>query len=226
MSYCYSPLLPDLGCIRLLRLMPDGDEAAPIRCQLFDYSLHESAQRVHLYEAVSYVWGDCKRLLPISIANHRFNVTENLHAVLLRLRNRSFERIIWIDAICINQEDDKEKEHQILSMPKIYGQSNRVIVWLGEAADESDNALEALRKAGRGDYSQNDLLNQRSILRLLRRPWFQRVWVRYQIFRLSLYELLNCRSRCCRKWPQLGISRSCVVPWRLTDSPFVWVWRH
>ncbi|KAK0709563.1 heterokaryon incompatibility [Lasiosphaeria miniovina] len=71
----------------------------------------------------------------------------NLHAALSQLRDRLLERIIWIDAICINQHDNNEKGQQVQSTTKIYANANRVIVWLGEAAEDSDQALGALRTA-------------------------------------------------------------------------------
>src|SRR6266576_3670265 len=107
--YRYSSLPPGHNGIRLLRLMPNKDKTAPIKCQLFNYSL-QSDQRTHLYEALSYVWGNPNKTVPIFISGHRFYITENLHAALWHLRDCSIERIIWVDAICINQADDKEKE--------------------------------------------------------------------------------------------------------------------
>jgi hypothetical protein len=178
----YSPLSPGPDSIRLLRLMPDKDETAPIRCKLFNYSLQESGKETHLYEALSYVWGDPKETLPISIDKHDLPVTVNLHAALSRLRDRFIERIMWVDALCINQENPKEREHQVQSMPKIYGQANRVIVWLGEAANDSDRVLEEIRVTA-DDESTNSLEDktiQEAFLALLRRMWFQRIWVREQ----------------------------------------------
>ena len=63
---------------------------------------------------------------------------------------------------------------------KIYGQANRVIVWLGEEADNSDQALEDIRVAAEGDFmnSSNNKKSQKAILKLLERPWFRRIWVR------------------------------------------------
>ena len=174
----YSSLSLKPGSIRLLRLMPDKDETAPIQCQLFNYSPQESGEWTHLYEALSYVWGDPDKTLPILINEHCFNITVNLYAALLRLRNRSFERIIWVDAVCINQGCKQEKERQIQSMAKIYGQANRVIIWLGETADNSDRALEEIRVAP-GMKSTNSL-NGDAIPALLQRPWFRRIWVRQQ----------------------------------------------
>jgi hypothetical protein len=143
-QYSYSPLLSGSDSIRLLRLMPHKDETTDIRCELFEYSLQDGT---HLYEALSYVWANPDKKLPIFMHDCSFNVTVNLHAALLRLRNHSMERIVWVDALCIDQANQKEKEHQIHSMAKIYSQANRVIVWLGEAEDNSDQALEAIRVA-------------------------------------------------------------------------------
>jgi hypothetical protein len=173
--YQYHPLPP--GSIRLLRLMPHGGNAtAPIHCQLLEYSLCEPDQTTHLYEALSYVWGDTRKKVTIHVDEVDFKATTNLHAALLRLRNRCLERTIWIDAICINQKDDEEKGHQIQSMPRIFGQAYRVLVWLGEAEDESDQVFEDLRVAA-AEESTRPLENQRSVIRLLERPWFTRIWV-------------------------------------------------
>ena len=178
--YQYPPLSPGTDSIRLLRLMPHKDERAPIQCELFEYSLQESIKGTHLYEALSYVWGSPETSESISIDKHNFPVTANVHAALSSLRDRSFERIIWADFICINQEDEKdEKEHQIQSMAKIYGQANRVVVYLGVAADASDQALEDIRVAAEDESEDLSISEKRQkvILKLLERPWFQRIWV-------------------------------------------------
>jgi len=178
--YQYPPLSPGSDSIRLLRLMPDKDEKAPIQCELFEYSLQESRNETHLYEALSYVWGSPETPESISIDKHNLPVTANLHAALSRLRDCSFERIIWADFVCINQEDKKdEKERQIQSMAKIYGKANRVIVYLGEGTRASNQALENIRVAVE-DESTNPSISEKSrkaILKLLERPWFQRIWV-------------------------------------------------
>jgi hypothetical protein len=106
-------------------------------------------------------------------------VTTNLYAALLHLRNSSLERIIWIDAICIDQKNDEERAQQIQLMAKIYSQASRVLVWLGEAADNSDQALKEIRAAGRkAIHSLNNVTIQLAVDKLLKRDWFQRIWVR------------------------------------------------
>ena len=195
--YRYQPLSP--GNIRLLRLLPyGGDSAAPVHCRLIEYPLEEHHQVNHLYEALSYVWGDPTERFSISVLSESeacdFEVTANLHAALLRLRDRYFDRILWIDAICINQSDDEEKEHQVHSMAKIYGLANRVIVWLGEAGAGSDQAfahigflaeMEETRfkdlKSKMTESSRNPLMITLEVLdaltTLTRTSWFKRIWV-------------------------------------------------
>jgi len=197
-SYRYQPL--SSGNIRLLRLLPHGgDSAAPIRCHLIQYPLEEHCGGNHLYEALSYVWGDPAERFFICILSESeacdFEVSANLHAALLRLRDRYFERILWIDAICINQSDDKEKEHQIQSMAKIYGLANRVIVWLGEAEDDSDEMLAYIRSLAEKEETElkyhdsrrgavNELPGdqwldkiKKALTTLIQKPWFKRIWV-------------------------------------------------
>jgi Heterokaryon incompatibility protein (HET) len=181
-QYRYSPLSPGPDNIRLLRLMPHKNERADIQCELFEYSLQDSGEGTHLYEALSYVWGSSDKPRSISINKHDLPVTVNLHAALLRLRDRFFERIVWVDAVCINQANTQEQGHQVQLMAKIYSKASRVIVWLGEATHDSDTALEEIRvAASKGSAnSSNNATTQQAILALLQRPWFQRIWVREQ----------------------------------------------
>ncbi|KAH7124484.1 HET domain protein [Dactylonectria macrodidyma] len=204
-AYLFSPL-PD-GCIRLLRLMPHEDEHAPIQCQLFDYPLLDSGRGTHLYEALSYVWGSPEKPRFVTTDEGYLRVTENLHAALLRLRDRSLQRIIWVDAICINQDDTEERNRQVQSMAKIYARANRVLVWLEEATagggqvnreatDDSPRALEEIGIAAGGRYtkSEDSETKQQAVLTLLQRSWFRRVWVLQEVA-AARHILIMCRSR-------------------------------
>jgi hypothetical protein len=179
-NYTYPTLPSGSDSIRLLRLLPHKDNTANIQCEIFEYSL-QNARETHLYEALSYVWGNPNKKLPIFIHKESIEVTVNLHAALLRLRNHSFERILWVDAICISQDNKEEKEHQIRFMARIYSQANRVVVWLGDSADDSDLALEEIRVARDKHFTEsNNERIQQAVLALLQRPWFERIWVREQ----------------------------------------------
>lgn len=172
----YSPL--PKGSVRLLRLLPSSDEISRIECQLITLPLLGSGS-THPYEALSYVWGpeDNNQLISID-GSKELLVTANLHVALLHLRHCFLERILWIDAICINQKDNDEKGQQVRSMANIYARASRVIVWLGEAADNSHRALEVILEiaGGQSTDTASDESNEQ-VLTLLERPWFQRIWV-------------------------------------------------
>ncbi|KAH8893202.1 hypothetical protein GQ53DRAFT_592027, partial [Thozetella sp. PMI_491] len=173
--------LPE-GSIRLLRLLPHSDKHSYVECQLITCSLLDSASS-HPFEALSYRWGSENDQKPICIDGYELSVNGNLHAALSHLQDRFIERIIWIDAICINQNDRVEKGHQVQSMARIYAKASRVIVWLGEAMGDGDQALEMIRKAAEERYTESSTnrLNQQSILTLLKREWFQRIWVLQEV---------------------------------------------
>jgi hypothetical protein len=174
-SYSYSLLPPEGEHIRLLHLLPNEDEAAPLQCELSNYSLQKSGPRTHLYEALSYVWGNPRETLPIYVDKHQFSVTVNLHAALSHLRDHSFERIIWVDAICIDQKSLEERGQQVQLMAKVYSNAHRIIVWLGVTAEDIDGALEDIWLAANGKSIEHS--RKETILKLLHRPWFQRIWV-------------------------------------------------
>ncbi len=180
-NYHYRALSSDCASIRLLRLLPDAKPFSEIRCELFEYTVQPSS-RPHLHQALSYVWGDSENRLPIVVNDRRLFVTKNLHAALLNLRNHSLDRVLWIDAVCINQEDDREKEKQIQYMGRIYAQANRVIVWLGEPRCTSDTVLEDIRAAAEGTRQRPSSSQRDDILTLLSRPWFRRIWVSKPMF--------------------------------------------
>jgi hypothetical protein len=134
----------------------------------------------HPFDALSYAWGSGDGSKSILIDNHEYGVGANLHAALLHLRDGFVDRIVWVDAICIDQTNTEEKSRQVQSMAKIYAKASRVIVWLGEAAATSDQALEVLRMSPNQQSPPLDKINKQAILDLLKRSWFERIWVRRQ----------------------------------------------
>jgi hypothetical protein len=183
-QYCYSPLSPGANNIRLLRLMPHAIESTErtelLQCEIFEYSLQDVGKRTHLYEALSYTWGGEEKPYSIAVKEQNLSITTNLYVALLRLRDRSLERIIWIDAICINQEDPEEQSQQVQLMAIIYSKAHRVLVWLGEAADDIEGALEDIQRAANEESTEHlyKKMNEKAIFNLLQRQWFQRIWVR------------------------------------------------
>jgi hypothetical protein len=185
-------------------------------CQVFEFPLLEPGEakqghESHPYEALSYVWGKPDGGHSISIDGDVLSVTGNLYAALQHLRNRHWERVLWVDAVCINQGDDGEKQDQIRLMANIYSQASRVVVWLGEAGDESgDSALQEIRRVAAEEMSSGNVLNineetKQGVLALLRRQWFERIWVSTPSpFSLDLRDNTDKgSSRCSKKSPPL-----------------------
>ncbi|KIM97262.1 hypothetical protein OIDMADRAFT_130946, partial [Oidiodendron maius Zn] len=184
-QYCYSPLSPGANTIRLLRLMPHAKESieeTELQCELFEYSLQDLGRRTHLYEALSYTWGGEKKPCSIMIKEQKLDITLNLYAALLHLRDRSLTRIMWIDAICIDQENKEEQSQQVKLMAMIYSKASRVLVWLGETVD-MEGALEDIRRAANEVSAERSHknINEKAIVRLLQQGWFQRIWVLQEV---------------------------------------------
>ncbi|KAE8155332.1 heterokaryon incompatibility protein-domain-containing protein [Aspergillus avenaceus] len=202
--YTYSPLSKS-NKIRLLKLLPHSDKNAPIECELMEYTLPEAHGR-RPYDALSYVWGSGEKPRSVIIDDDSLPVTENLYAVLLQLRDHEIARMLWADAICINQDDEDEKSLQVPLMRAIYGQADRVVVWLGQEAEGSSEALAAIQLAAedpsritiRPSVSQGytppfERHTRDAYLALLKRAWFRRVWVLQEVG-LARAILIMCGS--------------------------------
>ncbi|KAE9369872.1 HET-domain-containing protein [Stipitochalara longipes BDJ] len=124
----YTALDADKNEIRLIRLLP-GRGREQIRCVMFHSSLDSSDVS---YEALSYTWGSKLFLGKISLNGRPFSVTSNLRAALGRLRHEDESRLLWVDAICIDQSNLSERSKQVGLMKRIYSQASHVLVWLGE----------------------------------------------------------------------------------------------
>src|SRR5271170_5916354 len=99
-----------------------------------------------IFEALSYVWGRSDLSRKIYIDGKWLSVTDNLYAALIMLRpSEGAPRAVWVDAICVNQKDSKERNSQVRLMSKIYNQATRVIAWLGEEAGFNRKSLLQLK---------------------------------------------------------------------------------
>jgi hypothetical protein len=180
--YRYAPLTIISCSTRLVRLLP-GNDKAEIRCDIFEFELPHS-QRSSQFEALSYVWGDAHDRKRIFIGERYLDITVNLHTALRYLRDPALDRIMWIDAICINQEDLAERSRQVSFMMNTYVAAARVVVWLGEDTSGDQSCFPLFSRIAR-DHRQNESMERLSVpLRrnasfenLIQSPWFRRVWV-------------------------------------------------
>ena len=133
-EFSYQPLPPTTNgpTIRLLELLPDlRDEM--IECKM----VHASLDNPPKYEALSYTWVHEGKVwipntpTPILCNNTHLDIPRSLETALRHLCDPRKPRLIWADAICINQTDDDEKTHQVALMRDIYRKAARAIIWLG-----------------------------------------------------------------------------------------------
>ena len=121
---------------RLIRLFPDESEA-PVRCELFKASLDQGQSIT--YEAISYVWGDPSMTQTICCNGRAFEVTSSLASALHQFRYSDVSRILWADALCIDQNNPVERSYQVQLMGELYGKAACVLAWLGpNNSDEAD----------------------------------------------------------------------------------------
>jgi hypothetical protein len=180
------------------------------------------------FEALSYVWGPPEEVSGILIQSASdgspttsyvpMEVRRNLADALRYLRCQDKPRVMWIDAICINQSDLNERSEQVRRMVDIYKFARRVVVWLGTEARESDLAMKTVQHIGRQMvfleggrahrspeateaewYSAHFILpynlrEWRAIQLLVERPWFSRLWVWQEIYLANGESIVQCGS--------------------------------
>ncbi|KAJ1322909.1 HET domain-containing protein [Microdochium nivale] len=191
-SFHYHPL--DDGEFRLISLAC-GSWTDPISFSLGRYPLNPAKHPY--YEAVSYVWGSLSPFAQVTCDGVPMGIGLSAEAALRRFRLSDRCRLIWIDAVCINQEDFSEKARQVALMAQIYQQASKVLIFLGEADRNSDNAMDAIAERRMDtEAAIHSFISQRT--------WFQRVWILQEVA-LAQHAVVVCGSKC--------ISWTCVPAW-------------
>lgn len=136
--YQQLPLAP--GTIRVIDIDRAKDTTAPLNGTLRVIRLKDCPN----FTALSYVRGNGSTE-SIYCNGCAFAITSNCKEALISLRSVQEDLCIWVDAVCINQEDDAEKDGQIPIMGEIYTWANVVWVWLGPEDDGCTRAIESLK---------------------------------------------------------------------------------
>jgi hypothetical protein len=199
-AYTYSRFDLERPGIRLLRLcMGTGPT---IECKLFQAWIDGNVDDTIPYEALSYTWGGMEMSKCVHIDNRALSVTENLYSALYHLRYTDEDRILWVDAICIDQSDLRERGHQVAQMGQIYSRADRVIIWLGPSTEDVDLLFECLKELEKRSTREWHILDDRwseawsklqcgfkirywlcmsrqctGLQSLLNNSWFRRVWI-------------------------------------------------
>ena len=147
LSFRRTPLSNRGNCIRLVCLHSAFRDDEEIECTINEYSVKARPP----YDAVSYSWGppqepeNCRQVL---LNGSQFLVRDNLWSLLHRLRRLRKDRMVWIDAMCIDQDPESvlERNHQVSLMAHIYQHAECVSVWLGEEGDDSEKGMQVLKE--------------------------------------------------------------------------------
>ncbi|TKA63465.1 hypothetical protein B0A55_09737 [Friedmanniomyces simplex] len=172
--------------IRTLTLA-SHDANGLVACCLNTVRLDEAS-----YTALSYVWGDPTATKPILVDGGKFQATVNLELALRNLSNDFVGKALWVDAVCINQQDVAEKNQQVPLMGELYSRANGVVIWLGEEDPAIEMLMEGLAEDPRSLQADVEGMGAAKIIErhevgirkreamfmaIAQRPWWKRVWV-------------------------------------------------
>jgi len=217
--YEYNQLPP--GHIRIL-ILQKGEPEEDLKAKLVSMPL--KGKPPPQFDALSYVWGpppDSHRIyiedktvrfrnlkgqskwrhaINARMGGARMYVRSNLNNALKKLRMSDKDIPLWIDAICINQSDNNEKNLQLLTINEVYSRAQTVRVWLGEANQLSDIGMDLVkelivtRKVTEIFAQQEGKEKLIAFVDLIRSRWFARRWIIQEIF-FAEKAHLHCGSR-------------------------------
>ncbi|KAJ4022814.1 hypothetical protein NW761_014962 [Fusarium oxysporum] len=194
--YFYEPLSAQ-DAVRLIVLYPATDQEAPLTCSIIQHRLSTQALG---YYAVSYAWGKHQFSATLEIkcdgtSSSSLRITPNVDALLRCLRASDETRCWWIDAICLDQENDTEKAEQIPARGRIFAQAQQVHIWLGPEDEVTVKIFKFFRKVSQlPDMDQAEMERRVTILMIYKicrtgirdrgrvaeffnLSWFSRRWV-------------------------------------------------
>jgi hypothetical protein len=205
--YETNPLLKGHPHIRLLKILPASASSQDrITCsfELFDLN---AAPR---YQALSYEWGPKTPVKEIEVMNQPTTIRQNLWNFLSRLRGHGYHDYLWCDAICIDQANDNERNHQVQLMSQIYRNAHSVLAWLGEEDRDSSTTLSQIRSMSVMENSFGELSLRETIRRglvaLSERTYWTRIWIVQEITVAEVIKLF-CGAEIIQ-WPDFA--RACT----------------
>jgi hypothetical protein len=180
-KYEYKPL-EGPNTLRLLLLIPTSSGYNDIDAEITIVENGPDSTSDLKYEAVSWCWGSepADQVLRIHEKDgvRAFYVSRNLKAGLRALRKHDSVRRLWVDAICINQKNLRERNEQVPKMDRIYGKASGVCVWLGEGSEDSKLAINFIKSNVLQLWEFDELIENRAMARhwaalitLMKMPW-------------------------------------------------------
>ncbi|KAI1125016.1 heterokaryon incompatibility protein-domain-containing protein [Nemania abortiva] len=183
-TYQYEKLRPQE--FRLVRLY--SKKMSTVKCEI----IHSSLKDPPSYTAISYAWGDTDDRRRIQIGKISISVAVSLFGALDAVRKREGDILVWVDALCIDQQNRAERGQQVQLMTEIYAKATRVAIWLGPSENDSQLAEELLQDIVITENNPKEITSlllsptrQRAVeavARLFQRDYWQRLWVVQEVF--------------------------------------------
>jgi hypothetical protein len=168
------------GDIRVLTLLP-GSFRDPIQCRLTVKRIEEQPQ----YDALSYMWGDPLAAQWCTLdSDEQFPITVSLDLALRHVRLQDDVRHLWVDAICINQSDIKERNNQVSLMKEIYSGAQTVRVWIDITLTHNTPCVRKLMNCRRDtplDYLGDEPKFWEPLIPLFQNPYWDKLWVQQEL---------------------------------------------
>lgn len=169
----YTPLRE--GQTRFVRIHPRRC-GRRISCSVFKANLYNPPS----YQALSYVWGEQNQPRKIQLNGRSFFITRNLYDALVRLRKPKEDRIVWIDALAINQSDIPERSAQVQMMRSIYSYAQETLIWLHKPLEYGDSELwDRLCGEERHDLRGREIADLTSDI--IAQEYWYRVWTAQEV---------------------------------------------
>jgi hypothetical protein len=190
-KYQYQPLDPEKRQIRLLRLLPPRG-CGRLSGELYIVSLDDRP----VFDALSYVWShEEPHNIIILERKHGIRIRHNLRRALRAIRNKNEPVTIWTDAICIDQSNRDEVEHQVQLMRQIYSQASVVRAWIDQEVDLEEEIFKVLSQPSNPDLLdllQRDAALWYPVIWLLGDRYWRRVWIQQELI-LASEVAIHCR---------------------------------
>lgn len=190
----YSPLPDGQDYIRLIHVQ-QWDDGQVVQCGVVEVPIEDAPP----YEAISYTWGDPSQLAWIRVNGKRLQVRRNCEYVLRQSRWCGELGYIWIDAICINQCDTREKSSQVQLMGRIYKAAVRVLACIGPHADDSEYLVNFLGRE-HAEVCREDVMSEVVAMPKGRKKLFQAIPELQEPRLRQAFEHLSKRSYFRRVW--------------------------
>lgn len=206
--------------IRLIRLEPavtsgrfrkcyESFLPQPVHCTIKSFARCKRPP----YQALSYAWGPAEPVRAVAIDNHKLTIRKNLYDFLLAAqRNSWIQERMWIDQLCIDQNNMTERSAQVQRMTSTYAEAQEVLIWLGNHGRLGDEIMDAIRRNPR---EQSDWGTKKEMDYFARNigpnPYWSRLWIAQELHHARAVGIACSNSKFA--WKEVKESNTVWANW-------------